>query len=314
MFSPSREFPPRTGKVWGDKESSLGNISVGTILRVKEEAGEQGKAMHSPAIRRACLLLLAFAGSALANSQSSIAENRLPPQVRLINGVLVPVPNEIFRVLDRFPDANWHSILRPSLSALRPDGGPARIALSLGLVFGEGFLAVSAKDADEMQSLGRTAVKLARALGVGNAVLRREKSVMDHVKREDWEAVRKEWSAASEDLKAAMIEIKSESLSQLISVGGWLRGLEALAVLASHPYSDSAAELLRQPEMLAYFANVVGKIGNQPGEEPTLAAVRNSIARLQPLMGGREGTMPSESEVLKIRAISKQTVDLLCMQ
>lgn len=291
-----------------------GRVSVPTIFRVKNEAEEQCKAMHSPAIRRACLLLLAFVGSALAESQSPIAANHLPPQVRLINGVLVPVPNEIFRVLDTFQDSNWHSILRPNLSTLRPTGSPARIALSLGLVFGEGFLAVSAKDADEMQNLGRTAVRLSRALGVGNAVLRREKSVMEHVDREDWEAVRREWSAASEDLKAAMIEIKSESLSQLISVGGWLRGLEALSTLASHPYADSAAERLRQPEMLAYFANVVGKMGDQPGEDPTLAAVRNSIARLQPLMDGKEGTTPSESAVLKIHTISKQTVDLLCMQ
>ncbi len=174
--------------------SPQAGASVPTIFRVKNEAEEHCKAMHSPAIRRACLLLLAFVGSALAESQSTIAAKHLPPQVQLINGVLVPVPNEIFRVLDTFQDANWHSILRPNLSTLRPDGSPARIALSLGLVFGEGFLAVSAKDADEMQNLGRTAVKLSRALGVGNAVLRREKSVMEHVDREDWEAVRKEWS------------------------------------------------------------------------------------------------------------------------
>lgn len=290
-----------------------GNISERTIFRVKDEAGEQCKPMHSPAIRRACLLLLAFAGSVLAESQSSILEDRLPPQVRLIKGVLVPVPNEIFRVLDTFRDSNWHAILRPDISTLRPDGSPARIALRLGLVFGEGFLAVSAKDADEMQDLGRTALRLSRALGVGNSVLRREKSVMEHVDREDWEAVRKEWSAASEDLKAAMIEIKSESLSQLVSVGGWLRGLEALSALASHPYSDSAAELLHQPEMLAYFANVVGRMENQSGQDPTLAAVRNSIARLRPLMGKKEGATPSEREVQKIHAISKQTVDLLCM-
>jgi phosphoglycolate phosphatase-like HAD superfamily hydrolase len=232
----------------------------------------------------------------------------------LVDGVLVPVPQEIFRALDTFQDSNWNSILRPDLATLRPDGSPAKIALSLGLVLGEGFLTISAKDAVEMQNLGRTAIRLARALGIEDSILRRQKSVLDSVELQDWTAVRKEWSNVSEDLKAAMIEIKSESLSQLISLGGWLRGLEALSALASSRYSTATAQLLRQPEMLGYFADVVGKMGDKLGEDQSVIATRDGISRLQPLITGKRGTAPSEHDAREIREVSKTLMDALCAE
>lgn len=270
--------------------------------------------MQRGAVEWACLLSLAFGSLAWAGSQPSIDEDRLPPQARLINGVLVPVPDQIFRVLDTFQDANWNNILRPDLSALRPEGSSANVALSLGLVLGEGFLAISAKDSAEIRDLGRAAMRLSRALGVEKSVLRREKSVLDCVDQKDWASVRVEWSGVSEEVKAAMIEIKSESSSQLISLGGWLRGLEALSALASRRYSPSTAQLLRQPEMLGYFAEVVAGMESKLKKDRAVIEVINAITKLQPLMAGKKGDPLSEQEVREIRDISRNLVESLCTE
>ncbi len=112
----------------------------------------------------ALFVLLAFASYASAAPAPPFDETRLPPQVQRIDGVLVPAPSEIFRTLDTFRDSNWTAVVHPELATLRTTGGSSQIALSLGLVIAEGFLAVAAEDAAGVQDLGREAHKLARAL------------------------------------------------------------------------------------------------------------------------------------------------------
>jgi len=251
-----------------------------------------------------------MAAGSLVRSESPAppAAPPLPPQVQRINGVLVPVPREIFRVLDSFPEPNWQGVLRPDLAALQPAGDPSEIALSLGLVVGEGFVAIAARDAHEMEDLGRAATKLARALGVEKSVLRREKSIVDHAGAGNWAAVRAEWSSVDADLKEAMLEIRSQSLSQLVSLGGWLRGLDALAALVAQRYSATRAQLLSQPFLLAYFAGQVGAMESRIRDTPALAALEAGFVRLQPLVGKKDPPPLSEREVREVRAVSGELV------
>ena len=76
------------------------------------------------------------------------------------------------------------------------------------------------------------------------SVLTRANCIIDHAEKKDWVAVRAEWAGVNADLKEAMVEIGSEPLSQLVSLGGWLRGAEAVSVLVSQHYSTEAAQLL----------------------------------------------------------------------
>ena len=68
--------------------------------------------------------------------------------------------------------------------------------------------------------------------------------------KNEWIAARKEWDGVFSDLQSGMIEIKSKELSQLVSLGGWLRGTEALCALVLENYSPERAELIRQPLLL----------------------------------------------------------------
>ena len=50
-----------------------------------------------------------------------------------------------------------------------------------------------------------------------------------------------------------MNEVHDEKLSQLVSLGGWLRGTEVLTSVVSKHFSIEGAELLHQPDLLVYF-------------------------------------------------------------
>ena len=79
--------------------------------------------------------------------------------------------------------------------------------------------------------MGRAVLKLARGLGVEKAALRRSRSIVEHAERGDWAGVRKEWDGVLPDVQRGMNELQSEELAQLVSLGGWLRGAEALTAL-----------------------------------------------------------------------------------
>jgi hypothetical protein len=248
-------------------------------------------------------LFLAFASFAPAEPPSPADESHLPRQVQRIDGVLVPVPSEIFGTLDRFHDANWQSALRPDVAALQPTGNAAQIALSLGVVIGEGFIAVAAEDRTEVQNLGKAALKLARALGVEKTLLKRGASIVDHAGKKEWTAVRKEWSAADGDVKRAMIEIGSEPLSQLVSLGGWLRGADALSALVSQHYSAENAQLLHQPALIDYFGKRLSKMGNKIRADAIVIETEKGLIRLRPLIGTEYSKPISAQRVKEIHNI-----------
>ena len=224
----------------------------------------------------------------VAQTPTSTVVRQLPPQSTAIKGVVVPVPREIFDTLDKFAHSNWRAVQRPELAERRPRGDQADAALLLGVVIAEGFIAVEAEDAAEVKSVGRAVIKLARGLGVEKAALRRSRSIVDHAERGDWPGVRKEWDGVLPDVQRGMNELQSEELAQLVSLGGWLRGAEALAVLVSQNYSNQNAELLRQSSLLDYFDKRLGEMDSDISTNPAVVRMREGIRKVRPLIASED--------------------------
>ncbi len=182
-----------------------------------------------------------------------MATGDLPPVAKPIAEVVVPVPSEVFGSLERFSNSNWRLVQMESLAQAKSHGDETQIALLLGISIGEGFIAVAARDAAEVKEIGSAVLQLARALGVQPTVMRRSQSIVELADKGDWAAVRREWDAVLPEVQEGMKQIKSEQLSQLVSLGGWLRGTRALTALILQRYSAEDAELLRQPALLDRF-------------------------------------------------------------
>ena len=93
----------------------------------------------------------------------------------------------------------------------------------------EGFIAMEAKDSTEVKNIGNRVLALARGLGIEKSAqcvaLAASSNLAD---KEEWMRRGKSGIGVVSDLESGMIELKSTELSQLISLGGWLRGTEAL--------------------------------------------------------------------------------------
>ncbi len=199
-----------------------------------------------------------------------------------VQEVVVPVPSEIFAVLDKLGNPNWKAQLRDG--KVRTPEDRARTALLLGNVIAEGFVAVEAEDAERVKELGRQVLTLAEAINVRKSVIARSKSITDKADQRDWRGVRAEFDGALQDVRGAMDELNDQDLSQLVSLGGWLRGTEVLTSIIDKGYSKDGAELLHQPELVNYFDRCIGSMTARLRRNPMVAQIREVLRKIGPIV------------------------------
>ncbi len=194
-------------------------------------------------------VMVAFALSASAvEAPKRIDVKQLSKKV---DDVVVPLPNEVFGALNKLGGVNWREYVRNERGSNfreRP-----RIALLLGAVIADGFIAVQAEDAPTVKEIGQRVLGLAKGIGVGSSITGHAKAITEAADHRNWNGVRQELDRTQNSVQQAMNEMHDQKLSQLVSLGGWLRGTEVLTAVVTKRYSDEGAELLHQPDLLNFF-------------------------------------------------------------
>jgi hypothetical protein len=113
-------------------------------------------------------------GSGYAEAPPSHVDLSKFPATQL-DDIVVPLPSEVFNVLDKLGAPNWQEQLREP--KVKNRGEREQIALLLGSVVAEGFVAVEAADKARVKTIGRDVLELARAIGVESTVLTRTNSI-----------------------------------------------------------------------------------------------------------------------------------------
>ncbi len=210
------------------------------------------------------------------------------------------MPSEVFAVLDKLGKPSWPEVLRPQKSMAAPTGGKEQVSLMLGVVIAEGFIAVEAENSEEVKNIGNSVRSLAKAIGVEKAVRSRANSIVEFADKRRWTEVRKELDLALADVRQAMIELNSESLAQLVSLGGWLRGTEALATVVGKNYSKDGAELLHQPVLIDHFNVRLKALPADVQKGDLISKILAGLKNIQPLMGVSNGDNIKETDVRDI--------------
>jgi hypothetical protein len=95
--------------------------------------------------------------------------------------------------------------------------------------------------------------------------------------------------------------VHDEKLSQLVSLGGWLRGTEVLTSVVTKHFSVDGAELLHQPDLLSYFQTRLQ--GMPEFKVPILHEIEDALVQVKPLIDVGNARIPQES-VKKINEIT----------
>ncbi len=269
---------------------------------------------------RRALSLLMLLGAACSFSNKLLAESSpqemgVPASINLsdfpaasVQDVVVPVPSEIFTVLDKLGNPNWKAQL--SLHKTPNSEDRAQVALLLGCVIAEGFIAVEAEDGERVKELGRDVLKLADAINVRKSVISRCKSITDMADHRDWHGVRIEFDGALQDVRSAMDEMNDEDLAQLVSLGGWLRGTNALTAIVDEHYTPAGAELLHQPELVHYFIRCINGMSPRLKKNNFVISVDAVLKKIAPIIDEKKQPI-SHKKVQDIQDWTHQLVSTI---
>ena len=217
----------------------------------------------------------------LAESAPTQIDLRKFPATQL-DEVVVPLPSEVFNVLDKLGAPNWRGESRDPVVGTR--GERAQIALLLGSIVAEGFVAVEAADKERIKEVGRGVLELSRAIGVEKTVLARTNLIVTKANSGQWGAVRHELDGALTDVKNAMIQLKDSQLAHLVSLGGWIRGTEVLTSVVGKRYSEDGADLLNQPDLLKYFQRRIADMPARMRNNQLVNKIEKGLDEISPLI------------------------------
>jgi hypothetical protein len=223
-----------------------------------------------------------------------------------VDAVTIPTPGELLAAIDKLGKPDWSSAIRPPISTNY--SSRAQMALNIGGLIADGYIAVEAEDAQQVKNIGRDIVALATPLNVAKELLNRGKSLTEFAENGQWDVLKEELEATQNEVKAALSENKDDELITLVTLGGWIRGIGAMAGYVDKHYSADGAKLLRQPAIAHYLAEKLNGLPAKVKEDASVHKVRAGLAVIENLVSFPTDAPPAEAGVAEL---AKTTADLL---
>jgi hypothetical protein len=260
-------------------------------------------------------LVLALSASADQQSASTPTASDTPlsaeelKNAASVDALTVPTPGEFFKAIEKGAKPNWPSQYRPPISIKSADR--AQMALNLGTLIADGYIAVEAHDGQQVKNIGKDVLALAKKLSVSDSVLARSKSITQFAENDEWDQLNEELEATQNEVKKALEENRDTDLITLVSIGGWIRGTQVVTGLVLQNYNAEDAKLLRQPALVGFLKN---KLNNLPGKiqnDPLIQQVKQDLDGIQKMVSFPSDHVPTEGEVKDLNlAASKLTKEI----
>src|ERR1022692_1382618 len=259
--------------------------------------------MSSPRQFGALVLLLCVCAVIGAAEPARLPADQMAKAIQN-DSISIPSPGELFAALEKPGKPNWTGQYRGPMPTTYKNR--AQIALNLGGLIADGFIAVEAQDSQQVKNIGGDIIKLAKALGVSQNVLSRGNSINEFAENNDWDALQEELEATQNEVKTSMQSHSDQDLVILVSLGGWIRGTQVVSASIIKNYDERSAKVLRQPAVVNFIHSKMNEIGAELRNEPLVKTVNDQLTALEKLVTFQPGKAPTLEEVRKVnQAVSK---------
>ncbi len=218
----------------------------------------------------------------------------------------IPTPGELFAALNKPGTPNWAGQYRPPMPMTYSNR--AQIALNLGGLVADGFIAVEAQDGQQVKNIGTDIIKLAKALGVSDNVLSRGKSINEFAENNEWSVLREELEATQNEVKISMQSNRDQDFVILVSLGGWIRGTQVVSGSVLENYNEASARVLRQPALVSYMQAKIKEISPELQRDSLVRRVSDHLPEIQRLVTFSGNGPPSADEVRKLNEAISQLI------
>src|SRR6266446_434377 len=221
----------------------------------------------------------------------------------------VPTPGELFAALGKTGKTNWAGQYRGPMPVTYSNR--AQIALNLGGLIADGFIAVEAKDGQQVKNIGSDIMKLGKALGVSEQLLSRGNSINEFAEHNEWDTLQAELEATENEVKSSMQSHADQELVILVTLGGWIRGTQVVIGAIVKNYNESAAKVLRQPALVHFMQAKLNEISPELRQEPLVKSMSGQLNGIEKLVSFPVGKAPNVEEVRKVNeAVDKLMTEI----
>lgn len=253
------------------------------------------------------VLPAAFAGTSKSQETSDLSDDSHFREELGINQYTTPSIGKLFDTLDSLKPIPARELSRPP-RALRLDNR-IRFALGFGILIGDGFLAVVGEDAKAIAPLGRELLRRAKGLGVQQPLNRHSRQLLELAKQSDWNGLRKELIVTQKDVETAMLELRDEEMAHLLSLGGWIRGLEIGAASVATDFTPERASRLRQLDLLDYYLQRLDTFSPPLKSTPLISKITSELKDVRQKLGADQPL--SQGDVSAIQNAAHNLVTLI---
>src|SRR5437899_6171762 len=223
--------------------------------------------------------------------------------------ITIPTPGELFAALGKTGKTNWSGQYRGPIPVTYSNR--AQIALNLGGLIADGFIAVEAKDGQQVKNIGSEIIKLAKALGVSEKLLARGNSINEFAEHSEWDTVQEELEATENEVKSSMQTHDDQDLVILVTLGGWIRGTQVVTAAIMQDYNEDSAKVLRQPALVRFMQSKINEISPELRGEPLVKNVSEQLGEIEKLVSFPSGKAPTVDDVRKVnKSVGKAITEI----
>jgi len=226
-----------------------------------------------------------------------LSADQLAKAVRT-DAISIPTPGELFAAIEKPGKTDWSGQYRGPMPITYRNR--AQIALNLGGLIADGFIAVEAKDSQQVKNIGSDIIKLAKALGVSENLLKRGNSINEFAENNEWDTLQEELEATQNEVKSSMQSHNDQDLVILVSLGGWIRGTQVVSGAIARNYDEQSAKVLRQPALVKFMQSKINEISPELRSEPLVKDVSEELTGIEKLVSFPAGKAPTVDEVRKV--------------
>jgi hypothetical protein len=279
-------------------------------IRLRQKEGREPSEIHignfaeariiSAMIRLSRLGIIALIGSIVAAGGAEtgrIPADQLAKAARS-DSISIPTPGELFAALEKPGKTNWAGQYRAPIPVTYRNR--AQIALNLGGLIADGFIAVEAKDGQQVKNIGSDIIKLAKALGVSEKLLSRGSSINEFADNNEWDTLQEELEATQNEVKSSMQSHADQDLVILVTLGGWIRGTQVVTSAIMQSYDERSAKVLRQPALVRFMQSKFNEMSPEVRDDPLVKGVSEQLTKIEKLVSFPAGKTPDVEEVRKV--------------
>jgi len=251
-------------------------------------------------------LALASLCASAAGQDATLTKEEMAEAIRT-DDFSLPTPAELMVALEKQGKLDWSAKFRPPIATNYPSR--AQLALNLGSLVADGFVAVQAEDSQQVKNLGKDILQLAKNLGVTKEILMRGSSITDFAENKQWDQLKEELEATQNEVKDSMHMTKDGDLVTLVSVGGWARGVEVISSHIATHYSEASAKILRQPAIVQYLNKKLDALPDKLRDDPKVKNVRTRMIEIEMIVTFPRDKAPAVEDVKKLAGLAKDLVN-----